>query len=99
MRLSYLPARACSGIRVAAAIHRSPWGIIARAKGVTVLPLAVTTARDSVVANRIPPLNCLRSFALNSAIVLPARTASAASNPLCIAIDIPSPVNDGITAA
>ena len=96
---SGLAIRAGSGIRVDAATHRKAQGRSERVVDAKLRPAAVTMARESKVARDMPRRSSWRSLRQNSSGLSPARCIWAARVALCKAIDMPSPVNDGMTAA
>lgn len=86
-------------MRVEAAIQPIACGKSERQNGANLLPAAVTIARESNVASDIPRLSCICKLRSYRSTLSPAKYIRAARAALCKAIDMPSPVNEGITAA
>ena len=95
--LSKRSARA--GTRVDAAIQRIVPGNSGVHKAARLRPAPLTIAREIHVARETVPLSCARKAWVYMSGLASARYICAARLALCSAIDMPSPVNDGMTAA
>lgn len=90
---------ACSGLRVDVTIHRIALGKSESPRNAKLRPALLIIALESNVASDMPRLSWACSLRLYSSTLLPATHICAARSALCNAIDTPSPVKEGITAA
>ena len=95
-----MPARSVAcGMRVAAAMVCIAAGKSANANGARMRPKFVTAAHESQVASDMEWRSCAQRARLYVEMSAPERHVSEASAALCRAMDTPSPVNEGMTAA